>query len=183
MHFLNSKHFIIGLTIFYLTSFPTQANSNLNQPIIHENKININSIHSITNEGQPSLTEETIVAITDKFMDHLVQEVDNNYQVVNYRSKEELANSFSSFSSLSLAKKIVDLYYKEHDNKLYIIPTETPPWFVHDQPYTKTEISKNHIEIVQTNSSDLYGNYKIKMQFKYIDDKGWTIEDVNYPKE
>ncbi|MCP8617798.1 hypothetical protein [Salirhabdus salicampi] len=125
------------------------------------------------------LTHEDVVSLTRTFMDKLVQETDEQYRVIHFHSKRELVGDFRDVSSLSLAKRIVDLYYKEHDNQLYIIPTETPPWFVENQPYEQ-EIEGEQVKITQYNKTELYGNYKITLYFILDEQHGWIIEDVQY---
>lgn len=49
---------------------------------------------------------------------------------------------------------------------LYIVPTETPPWFQKENNYERTRLDGNIVEISQQNQTDLYGNYMINIQFK-----------------
>ncbi|QHS23096.1 hypothetical protein GWK91_09105 [Virgibacillus sp. MSP4-1] len=131
-------------------------------------------------EEADDLTHEQIKGLTEKFMDILVQETNQEYRVLSYNSKEQLVQELKSIASLSLAKKYVDLYYKERNQQLYIIPTETPPWFLPEEPYD-IQTENGQATIVQANSSELYGNYKIRIEFKYKEQKGWIIHNVYYP--
>jgi hypothetical protein len=128
----------------------------------------------------PPLTHQMIVDKMEEVIRHLVQPTNEQYQVLHYHNKEELIKSFRPYTSLSLAKKLVDLYYKERDKKLYIIPTETPPWFEESNDYQLNEIDHDIKQIIQTNKSDMYGTYTIKVEFTYTNKHGWIINEVEY---
>ncbi len=129
---------------------------------------------------EEALTKETISDISTNVMNHLVQPTDESYRVLSYSNKDELVESFSPYTSLSLAKKMVDLYYREHDNQLFIVPTETPAWFVESNDYSVDAVTDNHKVVTQTNTSDLYGTYTIHMDFVYKQSQGWILHDVTY---
>ncbi|GAA0500339.1 hypothetical protein GCM10008986_29560 [Salinibacillus aidingensis] len=137
------------------------------------------SMHEEIKEAD-DLTHEQIKGLTEKFMDILVQETNQENRVLSYNTKDQLVQELKSIASLSLAKKYVDLYYKERNQQLYIIPTETPPWFIPDNSYD-IQTENGQATIVQSNSSELYGNYKIRIEFKYKEQKGWVIHNVYYP--
>lgn len=166
---------------------PIISLSNNEDSILHEMQTGIQPVEqtssSVVNEEKQvnkDLTHDKIVQLTDKFMEKLIQDTDDHYRVQSYNTKEALVQEFKDIASKSLAKKYVDLYYKEQNQQLYIIPTETPAWFVPDQSYEK-HVEDGHATIIQSNSSDLYGNYKIKMEFIYKEQKGWMIHKVYYP--
>ncbi len=65
-----------------------------------------------------------------------------------------------------VALPYVEYYYQEKQDGLYIVPTETPPWFQKENNYERTRLDGNIVEISQQNQTDLYGNYMINIQFK-----------------
>jgi hypothetical protein len=120
-----------------------------------------------------------VILLTKRFMNQLVQEVDHEYHVINFHTKAALIESFSAIASTTIAKKFVDTFYYEKEDKLYIIPTETPPWFMEENIY-QTEIkNQKHYVIKQANTTDLYGDYTIIIDFMYENGR-WRIENVRY---
>ncbi|MRG85217.1 hypothetical protein [Salinibacillus xinjiangensis] len=174
MDFLNMKSIAICVALVHTISLPVS--------IPHVNQFTSFS-DTFTYEDdskQQELTHETINSISQKFMDTLVQKTDEQYRVTNFQSKEELVQEFRDFASLSLAKEYVDLYYKERNNQLYIIPTETPPWLVKDHEYEISESQDGQATVTQVNSSELYGDYIIEMEFRFNEQNGWVLHKVYY---
>lgn len=115
---------------------------------------------------------------TDQFMDQLVQEVNGNYKVKKYNSKQALLDDFKPFAKQKAAEKYVDYFYQEKQSGLYILPTETPPWFVNGQAYDTIDIDENHKQVIQTNTNDIYGEYTIVITFEY--DGQWLIKEIEH---
>ncbi|UFT98171.1 hypothetical protein KO561_13280 [Radiobacillus kanasensis] len=129
------------------------------------------------NADSVSWNEKELERITDVFMDKLVQEVDEHNKAVNVQTKKELIAEFSSIATEKVAKKYVDVYYIEKEDGLYVIPTETPPWF--DKTNTYKESKKEDTVIIQqTNQSDLYGSYQVEFEFRY--DNGWKLTNTKH---
>lgn len=166
-------------------SIAAAQNYNASSFAPHNNVISIKKLEnrpllfSFNNQKkEKDLQHEDIVRLTQRFMDQLVQKTGKNGMVINYKSKNELVQSFHSLSSLSLAKKYVDYYYKDYPEGLYLIPTELPPWFIGDAPYDKERINKNTIKIIQHNERELYGEYTIQITFTY--DNGWKLQSTKH---
>jgi hypothetical protein len=123
--------------------------------------------------------EVQIISIPEKVMQHLIQPTDEKYEVVNFDTKDQLIKSFQGLTSMQLAKKLVDAYFFEENGKLFIIPTETPPWFHRDHPYSIAKVN-DQVIIEQTNTTDLYGTYTIILEFCYTNGYGWILNDVKY---
>jgi hypothetical protein len=129
---------------------------------------------------QPSQPSDTILKnLADQFMARLVQDIDQENKVKNFHTKKELIQYLSEISNEKLAKLFIDYYYYEADGDLYIVPTETPPWFMKKNSYIITEISPTKYQLKQTNEVDLYGTYTIVLEYIYSNNK-WRIEDVKY---
>ncbi|MFG6119516.1 hypothetical protein [Thalassobacillus sp. B23F22_16] len=133
---------------------------------------------SAESENKESLDKATIEERTDQFMEQLVQKTDENYKVLNYDSKAALLEGFEPIATRKAAKEYVDFYYKEKQSGLYILPTETPPWFVNGQPYDTIDIDKNHKKVIQKNKNELYGDYTIAITFIY--DGKWRIQEIEH---
>lgn len=133
----------------------------------------------VKEEKQTELSHETIVELTDKFMQTLVQEIDGDNKIIHYQTKEELIQAFEKITTKEVALPYVEYYYQEKQDGLYIVPTETPPWFQKENNYERTRLDGNIVEISQQNQTDLYGNYMINIQFKKINNQ-WKIVKISH---
>ncbi|GAA0440899.1 hypothetical protein GCM10008983_17500 [Lentibacillus halophilus] len=125
-----------------------------------------------------SLTHERIVALTGRFRDLLVPKIDETNKVVKYDTLDEFKKAFETVSTRKVASKYVDYYFYEQTDGLYVKPTETPPWFHEQEDYEMIRKNTEKVEISQTNQTDLYGTYTIKIEFTY--DNQWKITGVSY---
>lgn len=129
-------------------------------------------------ESDADLTHEEIVSLTDEFMDIILQDIDNNYQVIHYETKDELLDEFKNISTYEAAEPYVEFYFDETEDGLYIIPTETPPWFNPDNDYDIISSNKS-ARVIQENETDLDGKYTIQYDFIYEED-GWKITKIEH---
>ncbi|GGC81133.1 hypothetical protein GCM10007216_09570 [Thalassobacillus devorans] len=170
----------VPLALFVQTGASLNAEEpkqvNMHQEAVTD--VEVKTASSNEKESKESLGKATIEERTDQFMEHLVQETDENYKVLNYDSKEALLDGFEPIATRQAAKEYVDFYYKEKQSGLYILPTETPPWFVNGQPYDTIDIDKNHKKVIQKNNNELYGDYKIAITFIY--DGEWRIQEIEH---
>lgn len=128
-------------------------------------------------EKTEKLSEEKIVELTEGFMNTLVAKVDDNYRLVEYDTIEELEKAFQKYTHPGVADPYIDFYFEEKDDVIYIVPTETPPWFVKENDYTLIEQADNKYLLTQTNTIELYGTYTIQIEFEL--DKGeWKISQI-----
>ncbi|WP_117169033.1 hypothetical protein [Paraliobacillus sediminis] len=127
----------------------------------------------------PTLEHNELIDITNTFMDILVQDVDQQYKVNGIETKVELIDKFKDTTTEEIATEYVSHYYEEKEDGLYIIPTETPPWFIESQPYQKESTGENKVKITQQNQSDLYGAYTIEIELTY-NEEGWKITNINH---
>ncbi|MFB1098332.1 MULTISPECIES: hypothetical protein [Bacillaceae] len=141
---------------------------------------NISAVTAEKNETveKAELNKEQIVQLTDAFMDKVTQDIDTNYKVLNYSTKEDLLKSFDEVATRDVSGPIVDFYFTEEADGLYILPTETPAWFNPDNSYKVETDSDKYVTITQSNTDDLHGNYTIEIKFLY--DGGWKIAAVKY---
>ncbi|GEL77930.1 hypothetical protein [Tenuibacillus multivorans] len=131
-------------------------------------------------QASSTLTEAQVVSITEKFMDHLVQDVDEDYRVQNYQSMESYKDSFKQLASQKVVDMYVDMFYEEKGQALYIIPTETPPWFVEGNEYELEQLDEQTYRVTQTNDLELYGTYTIMIDLKLNDNGEPYIINVQY---
>jgi hypothetical protein len=139
----------------------------INQPVTAE--------ENDTKEQKASqFTESVAKEKAALFMEALKPEIDENYKVVNFSSKEELISHLSNYVSEDVATYYTDGLFEEKESSLYIIPTELPPWLEEDQPVNIKQLSDTSYRVYQKNTSDLYGTYEITLGYEYVDGK-WII--------
>jgi hypothetical protein len=117
--------------------------------------------------------------LATKFMDQLIQTTDEHYRVKSFHTKDQFITSFIDIAKKEVASKYVEYYYYEEGGRLYVVPTDAPPWFEKDNPYSLMEVSKYSYRLTQENESQLYGKYIIYIDYKYENGK-WHIENVEY---
>ncbi|OZU88535.1 hypothetical protein CIL03_09530 [Virgibacillus indicus] len=133
---------------------------------------------SAEQESKANITHKEITALTEQFMDILVQEIDEDYKAVNVDTKKELMNQFEQVTTKETAEPYVDFYYKEKADGLYILPTETPAWFDADNGYDVVQLKENKVKVVQKNQDEMFGEYTIELEFTY--DNKWKITGISY---
>ncbi|SDM12503.1 hypothetical protein [Sediminibacillus halophilus] len=136
------------------------------------------NVTSDTNEAASRLSHAQLVSLTEKFMDLLVQETDENYRVMAYSSINELTDTFTKIAKPSVAKKYIDYYYEEKEDGLYLLPAETPPWFQSGAEYEMIESGDGTVKVVQDNQTDLHGSYTLELELTF--DDSWKITDTKH---
>ncbi|WP_077625008.1 hypothetical protein [Sediminibacillus massiliensis] len=127
-------------------------------------------------QDEPSKTQ--VLSLTESFMDLLVQDTDKYYKVYDYHSKQALIKAFESITTTEIADRYVQYYYEEKDGELYIIPTETPPWFQSDSEYEMiSDEEDGKVTIIQDNYSDMYGQYTLELELTYS--QRWKITKID----
>src|SRR5690625_5725860 len=120
--------------------------------------------HNTTNaENQNkyhTLSHKQIVALTDQFMDTLVQKTEDN-KVINFDTKEKLLHAFDDIATKKVASTYVDYYYYEEADGLYMIPTETPPWFNKENDYNVVQLGNKDRKSTRLNSSHVAISYPV----------------------
>ncbi|MCT2535842.1 hypothetical protein NC661_07965 [Aquibacillus koreensis] len=156
-------------------SYTAHLTNSATSQTLHKDGIKIEE-----NANNQSIDHETVVSLTGKFMHLLVQEtnMDNN-KVVQHDTKASLLEAFTAVATKEVAKKYIDFYYEEKQDGLYIIPTETPPWFEKETNYEKIEIDPSTVKIKQENETELYGQYSIEFILQDTGD-GWIITEINH---
>lgn len=127
---------------------------------------------------EQTITHEEIIVLTDKFMEQLVQEIDDDYRVVHFDTKEALESSFDDIAMREVTVEYTDFYYEETADGLYILPTETPPWFIETNDYHVIQLNKGQVKVVQENETHLYGQYTITYEFSFEDKEHWKITNI-----
>jgi type IV secretory pathway component VirB8 len=128
---------------------------------------------------EKTISHDEIVRLTDNFMNLILQDITEEYKVIQYQSKESLLQAFEEVSTREVAKPFVDFYFYEENDGLYIVPTETPPWFNKQNGYDVVQLDYNKVLIQQENELELYGNYTVEFELTY-QDQGWRITKITH---
>ncbi|MEC5424887.1 hypothetical protein QGM71_15480 [Virgibacillus sp. C22-A2] len=169
---LNIKWVIIFMTLISLLTISNASNS---ITVSAEDQV---QGEEVSEEETPELTHEKLVFLTDQFMKLIVQEIDDNYKVKDFDTKESLLHAFERVTTRDVAEIYVDFYFTEEPDGLYILPTETPPWFMKDNAYDMIQVEENVIKITQENHLDLYGDYRVEIELTF--DEEWKITNIKH---
>lgn len=170
---------IIGCTIILPLFFMVQTTEVQTAAVEYSNNHENSNVSAKKKEStEKQLSHDQIVSLTNQFMKILVQDIDSNNKVVNYNTKKELLEEFGKVTTKNVAAEYVDYYYQNKSNGLYIIPTETPPWFNEKNDYDMIQRGENVVKVMQENKSDLYGPYTVEIEFTY--NGKWKITGINY---
>lgn len=130
--------------------------------------------------NQQELSDKQVKQVLNQFMNHLIQETNDQYQVENYHSLEAYKSSFNGLATKKVVNFYVDEIYYEKGQALYLKGMDLPPWFNEKQDFNKETLDHNTYRITQTNQSDLYGNYRIIVDLKLNQDGEPYIINVQY---
>lgn len=160
---------LVAICIFIALILPTVANS----------EKEILEVGQEQKEKTRDISYNEIVQLTDGFLNTLIQETDKDYRVLKYQDKASIIDAFKHITTEEVVKAYVDYYYYEENGGLYIVPTETPPWFNKQNEYDVVQLEKNKFLVKQENESELYGEYRIEMEFTYTG-QDWKITKITH---
>jgi LAS superfamily LD-carboxypeptidase LdcB len=123
------------------------------------------------------LTKEEVERLNKQFREKIIQEVDHNLKVKNFKNKEELVQMLSEIANKELVQEYVDLYYVEKDDQLYITPTDGPVTLNENSPYELKQNEKGKYYVSQKHTNELVGEYSFYMLFRKTAN-GWIIDDI-----
>lgn len=157
----------------------------------NKNKEVINSMVQSFNikkskDNSPSkLTKEKAINIENKFFDMIFdpETVEKSNEVKDYNTKKELISDASTIAEKKLVEDYVDNFYREENNKLYIIPKGGPARIIKESPYKIKKINDTTYEAIQNEQDQMRGKYKLTVEFKYLDGKWKIINRYFQPRE
>ncbi|MFD1361421.1 hypothetical protein [Lentibacillus salinarum] len=125
------------------------------------------------------LSHAKVVKLTDQFMDMILQETDEANKVIHFDTKQAVLKEFENITTKDVASDYVQFYFHEASDGLYLKPTETPPWFHENHDYDMIRKDAGTVEVVQKNTTDLYGTYTVSIEFSWDNDQ-WSITNINH---
>ncbi|WP_121614855.1 hypothetical protein [Virgibacillus halodenitrificans] len=169
--------FLYIIAVFILFSF---VNSNYTNPVNAKEGTDVKTekTQAATEVSSKEISQREITDITSRFIEILIQKADENYKVKKYQTKTDLLHAFEEVTTNDVAQPYVDFYYEEKNDGLYILPTETPAWFVEENAYDIIQMEGNKVKVIQENNSPLHGKYHIEIEFTF--QKEWKITDIKY---
>jgi hypothetical protein len=138
----------------------------------------------VTGEEKPSIEEVTPVdepppveGLAEEFKERLFQATDEHGMIEGYSTKEELIAYISQIAAREVARGMVDEYYTEKEEGLYIIPKGGPILLNPEESYDLKEIDEYTYEAIQRSENMLHGEYEVTTVFQKKDE-GWIIKDI-----
>ncbi|MGM0365448.1 MAG: hypothetical protein ACQEP5_02805 [Actinomycetota bacterium] len=122
--------------------------------------------------------EPPVEYLVEEFEERLIQDIERDYEVKNFSSKQELVDHLADITAEELAEQYVEEFYREEGGKLYIIPRDGPMWLDLNKPYELSKAGEGEYRIVQESHNELWGNYCIEVTLRDTQ-KGWIIGDIN----
>ncbi|MCT2536530.1 D-alanyl-D-alanine carboxypeptidase family protein [Aquibacillus koreensis] len=153
-----------------------QKNADQDQSTDHQNGQS-DSGEEDDQDQDNTLEKAEIERLNQGFRESIVQATDDDQKVKNYASKDELIEDVTKYADQALAKEYVDLYYKEENGNLYLIPKEGPVLLQEEVPYEFGENEDGEYYVSQEDEDALRGSYYFYMTFTQKQD-GWVIQDI-----
>ncbi|WP_080875081.1 hypothetical protein [Oceanobacillus timonensis] len=122
--------------------------------------------------------KEEVIRVMIGLENTLKQDADDSYKLKDYATEQELIDAFEAYTTPELAKEFVDYYFQAEADGVYVIPTQTEPWFQEENEYDMINISKHSVQIVQENENDMVGSYTLAVEMTL--QNGWKIQDISY---
>jgi hypothetical protein len=116
--------------------------------------------------------------ILDEFQKRLIQEIDQDYRVLDFDTKQGLIEYLSEVSDPSIAEEYVNQFYEMKDGGLYIIPRDGPMLIDTGKDYTVNKISQSKYQVLQSGANELWGNYAIETTVEKTGGK-WRITRID----
>ncbi|MGP4108532.1 hypothetical protein [Virgibacillus sp. L01] len=154
------------ITFNSLQDNATDSNENLSGP--SENP----KVQTVEPEKPP------LEDLENQYESMIMQEYNEQEEVVNYDTKQELIDAFTKIMSQDLAVESADQFFRVRDGELFVSESEGPPLINFDTEYNLTKNNDKEYELAQKQESQLRGNIRLTVTYKYQED-GWIIADRN----
>ncbi|MRH44646.1 hypothetical protein GH741_18530 [Aquibacillus halophilus] len=165
----------------------TNEEENDNQS--NEDSTNNNSDENQNNENSDDQSDEQTSDSFDKGRAEVVlteykeafNKVINNrnddLKLNEFSTKQELTEHFNQFMSQELSRTMVDRYFREEDDGLYLTPMDAPVFLQEDQQFTFNKTGDGSATVVQERQNQLIGHVNMEYSLTKKDDS-WIVEDV-----
>ncbi|WP_227939377.1 hypothetical protein [Alkalihalobacillus deserti] len=125
--------------------------------------------------------ERAKVVLTEyeKAFQKVVNSTNDKLKQREYTTKQELREHFQHLMSGDLATSMVDTYFREKDDGLYVVATEPPTFLKEDQPFTLTKSSDESATVTQERNNEFIGHVKVDFTLTKKEDF-WIIKDIKH---
>ncbi|WP_377888081.1 hypothetical protein [Alkalihalobacillus sp. R86527] len=168
--------YISMLLLLSMVSITAGCGADLTKVAQNHTEMMISSFETKAEAKSTAVEKLDEVKVTKELTNRIVQKTNDDYKVENFSSKEEISNHLQGVASKELSNKITDFYYEEKNGALYLKPTELFPWVDYENDYDIKKLNEFQYQLVQSNQSDLYGNYTIEINFQYVNND-WVIQN------
>ncbi|SEQ90573.1 hypothetical protein SAMN05216232_3650 [Virgibacillus subterraneus] len=116
--------------------------------------------------------------LDNQYESMVVQEYNEQLEVVNYDTKQELTDAFTEIMSQDLAIQSADQFFRVNNGELFVSESGGPALIDFDTEYNLTKISDKEYELTQTQESEFTGNIRLTVTYQY-QEGDWIIADRN----
>lgn len=172
----NVKQYISLIVMVGMLSITSGCGSEVTSLAENHSKMMLSSIENKAEAKTIAVEKPDVEMLSNELINRIMQDTNENFQVENFNTKEEIKKHLQEVASEDLATNITDTYYEEREGSLYLIPTELFPWMDNEKPFELNQVNTFEYQLVQTNDSDLYGSYTIEINFLY-EENHWIIKN------
>lgn len=129
-------------------------------------------------EEKITLDEEQAQQVIKDFHDvfmNVIENANDEGEIIDYHSNEELKDEFINYMSEEQADIFVENYFEENDEKLYVIPMETPFWINEEEEFTFEQVSDLEYEVSQEIENELAGHLRL-IYVITLRDEDWIVD-------
>ncbi len=108
----------------------------------------------------------------------MIMQEEEQLEVVNYDTKQELIDVFTKIMSLDLAVESADQFFRVSDGELFVSESGGPPLIDFDTEYNLTKNSDKEYDLTQTQENELTGNIRLTVTYQY-QEGAWIIANRN----
>ncbi|MBN8209453.1 hypothetical protein JI666_11915 [Bacillus sp. NTK071] len=170
------KQYISLIVMVGMLSITSGCGSEVTSLAENHSKMMLSSIENKAEAKTIAVEKPDVEMLSNELINRIMQDTNENFQVENFNTKEEIKKHLQEVASEDLATNITDTYYEEREGSLYLIPTELFPWMDNEKPFELNQVNTFEYQLVQTNDSDLYGSYTIEINFLY-EENHWIIKN------
>ncbi|WP_143484622.1 hypothetical protein [Halalkalibacillus sediminis] len=151
-----------------------------NQSEENENTDENNNDSSNAENDAPAMSKDRAQTVLEEYEEafkKVINYTDENGKQKEYTTKEGLEEHFRHFMSAHWAAHIVDTYFEERDDGLYVKETDGPIFLQEDQEFSYANNKGTNVIVTQERDNQLTGN--VEMQYVLMVNNGrWIVHDV-----
>lgn len=127
---------------------------------------------------QKEFTSSDALALEEEFDARLFPETDGQ-KVLAFDTKAELTDHLAEVVERGMAEILVDSFYTEEADGLYVVATEKPAMLFTDKPYQLYMDNQHTFYMVQEAETELYGPYRLVITYEFFE-SDWIITDRSF---